>query len=147
MNHHFNPCRALLIALLFIGAMVTFTSCGDDDDPKSTVIDYYLDVEEEFLVNGSTDLTDRYYNPITRMRQVIRKVYPNPDSKGNDEAVIAACDREYEEFLGMYQGAEEHFTCLFRLVRATKAGGVVKQNEVLKTYVYDINPYELNPDE
>lgn len=147
MKHHFYSCRALLIALLFVGAMVTFTSCGDDDDSKSTVIDYYLDVEEEFLVNGSTDLTDRYYNPVTRMRQVIRKVYPTPDGKGNDEAVIAACDKEYEEYISMYDGGQEHFTCLFRLVRATKTGGVVKQNEVLKTYVYDINPYDLNPEE
>lgn len=147
MNHRFNPCRALLIALLFVGTMVTFTSCGDDDDPKSTVIDYYLDVEEEFLINGSTDHTDRYYNPVTRMRQAIRTAYPTPDTKGNDEAVIAACDKEYEEYIAMYDGLGEHFTCLFRLVRATKSGEVVKQNEVLKTYVYDINPYEINPDE
>ncbi|MBQ9554769.1 MAG: hypothetical protein IJV05_00940 [Muribaculaceae bacterium] len=142
MKRNYKFWHLLALSLLFVTSLATLTSCGDDDDPKSTVIDYYLDVEEEFLVNGSSDLADRYISPIPRMRQAIHKAYPTPDTKGNDEAVIAACDKEYEEYLEMYVGGAEHFTCLFRLVRATKSGTVVKQNEILKTYTYDINPPE-----
>ena len=40
----------------------------------------------------------------------------------------------------MYTGGEEHFTCLFHLVKAVKKGDIVAGNEVLKTYSYDINP-------
>lgn len=142
MNRHiFNRASAwqmLVLAILFIGSTMTLTSCGDDD-PMSTV-DYYLNVEEEFLIDGKTDHTDRYYNPVIRMREAISKAYPNPDNKGNDEAVIAACDKEYETYVEMYTGGEEHFTCLFHLVKAVKKGDIVAGNEVLKTYSYDINP-------
>lgn len=133
--------RIMVIALALSSSLVALNSCGDDE-PKSTVIDYYLNIEEEFLVNGSKEHTARYYNPKDRMRAAIRQAYPTPDGKGNDEAVIAACDREYEEYVNMYSGMSDHLTCLFHLVRATKKGDIVKQNETLKTYTYDINPTE-----
>lgn len=143
MRHLFKHWRGLLFSLLLVGTMTAFTSCGDDE-PSGAVVDYYLDVEEEFLVDGSTNLTDRFYNPITRMRDAIRKAYPNPDSKGSDEAVVTACDKEFEEYVNMYKGDEKHFTCLFHLVRAIKNKGIVQQSELLKTYIYDINPVETD---
>jgi len=141
MKQLFKPWRLLACSLLLLGAMVAFTSCGDDG-PSSTVVNYYINVEEEFLINGSTNHTDRYYNPISRMRAAIHNVYPTPNSDGNDEAVIAACDEEYATYIGMYNGGAEHFTCLCHLVRATMREGVVIQNETLRTFVYDINPVE-----
>ena len=136
INKHW---RGLLFSLMFLGFIATFTSCGNDE-PKSEVIDYYLNIEEEFLVDGSTSHTDRYYNPITRMKAVIKAAYPKPDKTGNDDAVIEACNKEYEAYQGLYVGGKEHLTCMFHLVRATKKGDIVKTNETLKTYVYDINP-------
>lgn len=134
---------ALLVCSLMIMAItmtVTLSSCGDDkDEPKGIVIDYYLDIEEEFLINGSTSHTDRYYSPITRMRDAIRKVYPTPDAKGADELVVEACDHEFLAYREMYSGGTEHFTCLFHLIRAVKQGTKVVQSEMLRTYVYDIN--------
>ena len=138
-RHYLKLWRGLLFSLLLLGAAVTFTSCGDDE-PSGTTIDYYLDVEEEFLINGSTGHTDRYENPITRMRAAIRKAYPTPDANGNDEAVLEACDKEFETYVENYSGGAEHFTCLFHLVRATKQGAKVVQTEELRTYSYDINP-------
>lgn len=143
MKRHFK--HSLFILALIISAMATLTSCGDDE-PNSKVIDYYLDVEEEFLVDGSTSRVDRYYNPVTRMREAIRKAYPKPDGNGNDDAVIAACDKEYETYVSFYEGGSEHFTCLFHLVRATKEGSIVKKSETLKTYTYDINPPVPEPE-
>ena len=102
-------------------------------------MDYYVSVEEQFLINGSTDKTDRYENPVTRMRNAIRKAYPEANLNGNDEAVLAACDKEYETYVEMYRGYGDHFTCLFHIVRAVKKGDQVKENLTLKTYVYDIN--------
>ncbi len=146
MKHQLKHWRGLLFSLLLVATLGGLTSCGDDE-PKSNVIDYYLDIEEEFLINGSSDLTDRYYSPIKRMREVIRKVYPTLDNKGNDNAVIQACDKEFEEYNQMYDGDSKHFTCLFHLVRAVKRGDVVMENETLRTYNYDINPVEVTPEE
>lgn len=142
MKKHLKLLASLVLLLAGIGTFATLTSCGDDE-PKGMTIDYYLDVEEEFLVDGSKDHTDRYYNPEARMKQAIRKAYPTPDTKGNDAAVIEACDKEYETYNSYYVGGSEHLTCLFHLVRVQKSGDIVKQSELLKTYNYDINPYEL----
>jgi hypothetical protein len=146
MQYVLKHQRGLLFSLLLVAYTAVFTSCGKDE-PSSTVIDYYLDIEEEFLINGSTNLTDRYYSPITRMRDAIRKTYPTPDNKGNDEAVVAACDKEYEEYYQMYIGEGHHFTSLFHLVRVIKTNGIVKQSETLRTFVYDINPVETDVEE
>ena len=135
-----NAWRLIVIALVLMCQLPVLTSC-DDDESKSTVIDYYLNVEEAFLVNGSNETISRYENPVTRMRNAIKQAYPTPDTQGNDEAVIAACDQEYRAYVDMYSMlTSDHFTCLFHLVRATKVGGIIKQNQTIKTYTYDINP-------
>ena len=147
MKHQLKQWRGFLFSLLLVGAMASFTSCGNDE-PSATTIDYYLEVEEEFLVNGSSTLAERYFSPIKRMRETIRKVYPVPNDKGDDNAVIAACDAEYEEFCNMYTGeGNDHLSCQFTLNRAIKKGYVVKQREKLRTYHYDINPFFPSTDE
>ena len=138
MKHYPKLWRGLLFSLLLVGAVTIFTSCGDDE-PSGTTIDYYVEVEAEFLVDGSSDIAKRYYSPITRMREAIRKAYPTPNSKGDDEAVIAACDKEYQEYCQMYDGSVGHITCLFNLIHAVKKGSIVRENIKLKTYVYDLN--------
>lgn len=137
-----NPWRLMLLSLFFIVAATTLSSCGDDE-PSSQVIDYYVNVEEEFLVDGSTAQTDRYISPIPRLKDAIRKAYPTPDAKGNDDAVVAACDKEHDEYVHMYLGYPVHMTCLVHLTRVVKQGDIVKQSETLKTYIYDINPTEI----
>ena len=120
------------------------TSCGDDDEPKGPSIKYYLEVEEEFLVDGSVDHTDRYYSPITLMKEAIQTAYPKPNATGADETVILACDNLYQRYHEMYKGKAEHLTCLVHLVRASMDGDIVKQSERLKTYNFDINPPETD---
>lgn len=141
MKHLFTHWRELLFSLLLIGTITALTSCGNDE-PRPMVIDYYLSVEEEFLVNGSTSHTDRYYDPIARMNTAISTAYPFADTQGNDDAVIEACDKEYETYQEFYSGGKEHLTCLFHLVRVTMSNGIVRSNETLKTYYYNINPPE-----
>lgn len=143
MKHHFKQWRGLLFSLLLIGTMASLTSCGNDE-PSSTTIDYYLEVEQEFLVNGSSTIAQQYFSPINRMKETIRKVYPTPNQQGDDSAVLAACDKEYQEYCQMYKGEPyDHITCLFSLMRGVKVGNVVKQREKLRTYLYDINPKEI----
>ena len=117
------------------------SSCGKDDEPTSS-IDYYIEVEEQFLVNGAVDHTDRYYSPVTLMKEAIRNAYPEPNDIGDDEAVIRACDELQQRYISMYMNKGEHLTCLMHLVRAHKSGDIVKQSERLKTYNIDINPPE-----
>ena len=144
MRHHHGLWRWLQCALLLAGMMMAFTACGDDDEPKTQGIDYYIEVEEEFLVDGLVDHTDRYYSPVTMMKETIRNVYPKRTANGADEEVIAACDQLYQRYLTMYTGKAEHLTCLIHLVRAEMKGDVVKQSERLKSYAFDINPYEID---
>lgn len=133
----------LLCTILALGAMV-MTSCGDDE-PSATVIDYYVEVEEEFLINSSSDLIDRYYNPRDMMREAIRATYPEPNAQGNDEAVISACEEVYQSYYRMYGSGqyEDHLTCKLHLVRARMEGKIVRQSERLRTYVFDVNPAEI----
>lgn len=144
-KHATRGWQLMLLALLFIGTAVAFSACGDDDEPKSEVIDYYIDVEEAFLVDGSTLHTDRYLNPVKRMQEAIRKAYPTPNGVGADEAIIAACDKEHGEYISMYAGQSQHMTCLMNVVKVLKRGGIVKQSETLMTYVYDINATYILP--
>ncbi len=106
------------------------------------VIDYYVEVEEEFLVDGAVDHTDRYYNPKTLMTEALRTAYPTPDATGNDIAVIQACDELYQRYCSMYDGKAEHLTCLLHLIKVVKKGDIVQQSEMLRTYMFDINPIE-----
>lgn len=137
--------RFLLCAVMLAGALMLATSCGDDDEPKELTINYYMDVEERFLINGTSDLINRYFSPVDMMEEAIRNVYPKPDIQGNDEAVIAACDEKYQEFYSMYSGREDHLTCTMHLMRARMEGKIVKHSEMLKTYVIDVNP--VTPEE
>lgn len=142
MKHHFNPGRMLFLSLAFIAIATLFTSCGKDDEPSGPIIKYYIEVEEEFLVDGSVDHTDRYYSPITLMKEAIYNAYPNPDADGDDDVVIRACDELYLRYLNMYENKAEHLTCLVHLIKATMSGEIVKQSVPLKTYNFDINPPE-----
>ena len=140
MKHLSKLWQALPMVALFDVAALTLTSCGGDDEPQGTVIDYYINVEEELLVNGESNSTGRFLNPVTRMREAIRSVYPTANAQGADMAVLAACEKEQVDYIQMYTGMPEHLTCMFHLMRVVKDGTRVKLSEKLKTYVYDINP-------
>lgn len=147
MRHSSKLWQALPMVALLVIAAFTLTSCGDDDEPQGTVIDYYINVEEEFLIDGVNNASGRFLNPVTRMREAIRRVYPTPDTKGADMEVLAACEKEQMDYIEMYTGMPEHLTCLFHLVRVVKKGTRVTLSENLKTYVYDINPKATDVDE
>ena len=110
MKRLLSHWRGLMLSLMVFAAFATLSSCGNDE-PDNSVIDYYLRIEEEFL-----------------------------DTQGNDEAVVAACDKEFETYQSLYAGGKEHLTCLFELVRVTKVNDIVRSNETLKVYQYNINP-------
>ena len=133
--------RTMILMFAVTGALIALSSCGKDDEPQT--IGYYLDVEEEFLVNGSEDHTDRYYSPVTLMKEAIQTAYPKPNVNGDDDKVIAACDELYQRYISMYTGKAEHLTCLIHLMRANLDGEIVRQSEIIRTYQFDINPYEV----
>ena len=144
MKHFFQLCSVLLLSFAFISTITALTSCGNDDEPGGMVIKYYIEVEEEFLVDGSTSHTDRYYNPVTLLKEAISTAYPKPNTTGDDTAVIMACDELHQRYFNMYNQKGEHLTCLVHLVRATMEGSIVRGSERLKTYLFDINPPETD---
>ena len=134
-----KKCYYLLMVMLMALVSIGVASCGDDE-PKDSVIDYYVSVEAEFLVDGSTLHVNQFYDPKTRMMDAIRKVYPTPTKSGNDAAVLEACNHEYQTYKEMYEGLPDHLTCILTVKKATKVGDIVKHSEPLAYYVYDINP-------
>ena len=132
----------MALAVLAITAMLAFTSCGDDDE--SNVIDYYIEVEEQFLVEGSQTGTSRYDDPRVLLQNAIKKAYPSLTEKGNDEAVIAACDKVYNDYVNLYEGdpRDENLTALLHLKKVNKRDGIIRENEYLKTYQFNINDHE-----
>lgn len=140
MKRSFKPWHLLPLVVMIIGLAFTMTSCGDDDDPTHKVIDYYLNVEEEFLVDGAPSKASYFYNPVTRMKEAIRRVYPTATIGGADSTVVVACDNEFYEYRALYNGRQEHITCMIHLMRVIMDGDRIKQSEKLKTYIYDINP-------
>ena len=147
MKHLSKLWQALPLVALLVATAFTLASCGDDDEPQGTVIDYYINVEEELLVNGESNSTGRFLNPVTRMRDAIRSVYPTPNAQGADMAVLAACEKEQMDYIAMYTGLPEHLTCMFHLMRVVKKGTRITLSEKLKTYVYDINPKPTDVEE
>lgn len=133
----------LLSIMMMAGALCTLTSCGNDE-PANGLIDYYLEVEEQFLVNGSTDGTSRYDNPINLMKEAIQKAYPTKTEQGNDQAVMAACDKAYEDYVNLYEGdlRDENLTALVHLKRVVRRGGIIRESENLKSYQFNINYHE-----
>ena len=144
MKHVLKSWHALALMLLLASAMtIGMTSCGNDDEPGATTIDYYIRVDEAFLVNGY-DRQTSFMNPVTRMKDAIRKVYPTPNAQGDDEAVIAACDKVYNDYVNLYEGdpRDENLTALLHLKKVNKRDGIIRENEYLKTYQFNINYHE-----
>ena len=125
-----------VLSCLFMGVL---SSCGSDE-PEPLTVNYYIEVEESFLVNGTSNYPDGYINPVTTMRESIRKAYPMADNVGNDQAVIKACDEAYEKFYQDYTSGGDHLTCLLHLIKSRNEGIIVRESERLKTYNFDVNP-------
>ncbi len=126
----------LVFSCLLMGVL---SSCGSDE-PEPLTVDYYIEVEESFLVNGNANFPDGYINPVTTMREAIRKAYPKADNVGNDQAVVKACDEAYEKFYQDYTSGGDHLTCLIHLIKSRNEGIIVRESVRLKTYNIDVNP-------
>jgi len=138
MKNVYRICQLLVLTCVMLGGLV---SCGSDE-PDVDNINYYIEVEEEFLVNGTTQYTDRYkeHNPIAMMKEAVRTAYPTPDDVGKDEAVAQACDQVRDWFYDAYSGNGDHLTCLVHLVKIHKQGDYIKSSERLRSYNIDVNP-------
>jgi len=133
----------MLLTLVIAASLCGLASCGNDE-PDAGAIDYYIEVEEQFLVNGSLDGVSRYDNPITLMNAAIQRAYPTKTQQGADQEVIAACDKAYEDFVALYEGdlRDENLTALVNLKRVVRRGGTIRENETLKAYLFNVNYHE-----
>lgn len=128
--------RMLLLSILCVVSVSVFTSCTGEDEPE-TSIGYYLSVKprtsiyqrgglppgaKEFLIGNLT----------LQMKEKIDEVYPVHDMKGNDAAVLVACDEVYDMYV--QSGLQHNAECIATLYRAQMSGIIVKKSHPLKTY-------------
>ena len=128
--------RMLLLSLLCIVSVTVFTSCTSEDEPE-TSIGYYLAVKprtaiyqrgalppgaKEFLIGNLT----------LQMKEKIHEVYPVQNMKGNDAAVLVACDEVYDMY--KQSGQQHNAECVATLYRALMSGTIVKKSIPIKTY-------------
>ena len=139
----FNPWRLLLAVLMFGTLSGVLVSCGDDDPTLDVA--YYLNIQStEAYKDSSTDQqqgtisqsagTSVLYTSIMNMHEAIASSYPVRDNKGNDAAVIAACDEVFKSYLESQGEKDGPIICVVTLYRARMEGDIVRNSTPLKTY-------------
>jgi hypothetical protein len=137
----FNLWR-LLLAVMLVGAMTTYlASCGDDEPMD---VDYYLDIQsteafknaaaDEQQGTASSSTTSVIYTSITRLQNALATAYPVRDTKGNDAAVISACDEVYRSYIESQGVIDGPVVCVVSLCKVRLEGGLVRSSIQLKTY-------------
>lgn len=131
---------SLLAAVMLLACATALLNACGSDEPDSYSVQYFMGVENEFLVNGATRENNPYYDPSSLMKEAIQRVYPTPTEAGADDAVIAACDKCYADYVTMYTGYPDHLTCTITLNKATvDQKGIVHGSSTLRTYNFNIN--------
>ena len=150
MNHAiFNPKRLMLVLALLLIQMVSITSCSGDE--PDMLVGYYLSVQyhEGTLASnegalddimGDSDAGNIMITTIRNLRQAIQDAYPRPSKKGNDVAVLTACDSIYRAYKNMYGQLEQGTICVLHLCRANMNGKIVRDSRTLTVYRFGALP-------
>ena len=149
IRHLFTPWHVCLLVAVVIAALVGVTSCGSDE--PDLMVGYYLSINSSESYMGSQDDEDQgtmsdsqhgnvLYNTITRMRRAMRDAYPTPDFKGDDAAVLGACDKIYRDYKSMYGEYEKNTICVVKIMRTRQDGDVVVGSRTLTSYSFGALP-------
>ena len=138
VSYH-NLFQRLAIALIAVCSLFCMTSCDNDDEPKVMTVNYYLSVLSKYPIYRRGGLPpapkeDMIGKITTQMRTCIEEVYPNPDTLGNDYAVLVRCDELYRQYLE--SGYKANTECKVVLYRAKMSGTIVRNSKPLKTYFF-----------
>lgn len=148
-NAILNPKRLMLVLALLLIQMVSMTSCSGDE--PDMVVGYYLSVQyqEGTLAStqgsadgimGESEGGNIMISTINDLRQAIKDAYPVPSKKGNDVAVLTACDSIYRAYKKMYGQMEQGTICVLHICRANMDGEIVKDSRILTVYRFGALP-------
>ena len=136
----YHLARQMAIAILAVFALLCVCSCSSNDEPMpETSVDYYLGIQTTELIYRSGTIPPNPKEDMIglltqKMKRRIREAYPERNLKGNDAAVLTACDEVYREYLET--GFKENTECVATLFRVKLSGIVVKQSAPIKNYYF-----------
>jgi len=128
--------QCVLAAVACVSVLLPLGSCNSVDEPEQT-IDYYLSIESRVVIKSYGGIApppkeNTIGIAVDRMRSRLRMAYPEPDLKGDDYAVLVACDDVYSEYL--QSNFKTNIECVVILYRVRKSGIVVKKSTPIKAY-------------
>ena len=106
------------------------TSCGSDETEG---IGYYISVGSKGAIGGYISSDEKVYELSRAMQDSIRSVYPKPNAKGDDSAVLTVCNNLYHAF---QSENPDYFTghLVVNLYRGWMRDGVIKSSTLLMTW-------------
>ena len=149
IRHLFTPWRVCLLVAVVLAALVGVASCGSDE--PDLMVGYYMSINstDSFMASeddeGQGTMSDTQhgnvlYTTITRMKKAMREAYPTRDYKGDDAAVLNACDKIYRAYKSMYGEYEKNTVCVVKIMRTRQDGDVVMSSRTLTTYSFGALP-------
>ena len=149
IRHLFTPWRVCLLVAVVLAALVGVASCGSDE--PDLMVGYYMSINstDSFMASeddeGQGTMSDTQhgnvlYTTITRMKKAMRDAYPTRDYKGDDAAVLNACDKIYRAYKSMYGEYEKNTICVVKIMRTRQDGDVVMSSRTLTTYSFGALP-------
>lgn len=144
-----SPWRLFLVVVVLVGTLAGVASCGGDE--PEYLVGYYLSVNSSEAYKASDEdesqgtMSDTQsgtvlYKTITRMKNALSKAYPTPVIKGDDVAVLTACDKIYRDYKSMYGEYEKNTICVVKIMRVSLEGDIVVGSRTLTTYSFGSLP-------
>ncbi len=150
MRHSVSTLWRLPLFLLLFSVVLGTYSCGNDD--PDFMIGYYMSINSQVRLTlsegddapGTTsNLTvDVLSNTVRNLKTALHEAYPQDTRKGDDAAVITACDKIYMDYKSSYADKEGHTVCVISLYKAKKDGDIVVSSTPLKTYSFGALPQD-----
>jgi len=134
-----NVWITMMLALAMMCCAGVLCSCGDDDEPSDTVVNYVVQelAGGEFTIQGATDAQiAATANPVTTLQQACSKW--DGQNMRHDNKVIEACDDAYDAYVKQYTGCGYHITCKVAVIRKVTSTSDPMPDTQLTTYTFDI---------
>ena len=142
--------KPFIILLVMAASVITFNSCGNDEEEEQALIDYYLNISSTESIGVTSEDEEQgtmgqpsgnvLANTIWKMKKALRDVYPEANTQGNDIDVVYSIDKIYKQYKAMYGHLERNTVCVVKLYRVMKINGRIRNSTALQVYHFGAIP-------